>query len=260
MKFGLVDGHRIEARPGLAGVCPTCGGLLVAKCGEVNIWHWAHVSQRNCDPWHEPEGPWHRAWKSHFPDEWQEVVHTADTGERHIADVRTARGWTIEFQHSHLAPNERRARDAFYPQLIWVVDATRRKADVPKLEAAWNEGTQITQSIRRLRAPDSALLRDWSGCHAPVLIDMGVDTLLWLIPRRTPGMAYIQLVQRATFISILCDDTAQARELEKQWTELPRQLALLDDEIARQEQARSIQTMRAFYSHSASRSRNRRRF
>ena len=40
-------------------------------------------------------------WKDEFPSDWQEVVHTnLRTNEKHIADVQTADGLTIEFQHS----------------------------------------------------------------------------------------------------------------------------------------------------------------
>jgi len=46
--------------------------------------------------------------KDQFPADWQEHVQHAETGERHIADVKTSRGWVIEFQHSYLKPEERR--------------------------------------------------------------------------------------------------------------------------------------------------------
>jgi competence protein CoiA len=77
---------------------------MVAKCGEVRAPHWAHRSRRECDHWWEPETEWHRAWKNAFPEEWQEIVHWAEDGEKHIADVKTGRGWVIEFQHSYFAP------------------------------------------------------------------------------------------------------------------------------------------------------------
>lgn len=232
MKFGFVSGARVEAAPGLLGSCPICASPLVTKCGEVRIWHWAHASKRSCDPWSEPEGLWHRTWKSHFPEEWQEIVHRATDGERHIADVQTPHGWTVEFQHSALAPEERRVRDSFYPKLIWVVDASRRKTDVPKLLDAWNAGVEIIPALRRVSALDCAVIRDWSDCRAPVLLDVGVDPPCWLIPSRTPGTAYVQLIQRATFVGILRDDSARSRLFEKQWAELPAQLAGLEKESA----------------------------
>jgi competence protein CoiA len=125
MKFALINRQRQEARPSLSGECPGCGRLMVARCGEVRVRHWARKQSSVCDPWWESETEWHRAWKDQFPADWQEIVQHAETGERHIADVKTHRGWVIEFQHSYLKPEERRSRDMFYPKLIWIVDGCR---------------------------------------------------------------------------------------------------------------------------------------
>ncbi|TIT58592.1 MAG: hypothetical protein E5W90_36395, partial [Mesorhizobium sp.] len=92
MQLALVDGERREAQRGLRGVCPGCGEPVMPKCGAVKVEHWAHNGNKRCDPWHEPETPWHRAWKRNFPVEHQEVIAHDDGGERHIADVKTAHG------------------------------------------------------------------------------------------------------------------------------------------------------------------------
>jgi competence protein CoiA len=114
MRFALVNKQRHEAQPKLLGICPVCGHPMVSKCGKVKVWHWAHKASGACDPWWENETEWHRAWKSLFPDHWQEVIQHSADGEKHIADVRTERGWVIEFQHSRIKPEERRSRNAFY--------------------------------------------------------------------------------------------------------------------------------------------------
>ena len=126
MKFALINGERREAEPSRMGECPSCGNPVVAKCGEVRIKHWAHKARARCDAWWETETEWHRAWKNQFPSEWQEVIHYAENGEKHIADVKTDQGWVIEFQHSHIKPDERGSREDFYGKLIWVVDGNRR--------------------------------------------------------------------------------------------------------------------------------------
>src|SRR5262245_49311923 len=118
MKIALVDGNRLEARPGLSGKCPYCQSAMIAKCGERRVWHWAHRGVLKCDHWWENETEWHRNWKNNFPVEWQEVIHTAENGEKHIADVKTASGRIVEFQHSHLEPVERRSREAFYEPML----------------------------------------------------------------------------------------------------------------------------------------------
>ena len=129
MKFSTIEGQRREAEPGLSAACPSCGGAMIAKCGAHRVWHWAHQGVRVCDPWWESETHWHRAWKNEFPVGWQEVIHTAQSGEKHIADVKTKTGTVIEFQHSFLKAEERTSREAFYGKMVWVVDGRRRVRD-----------------------------------------------------------------------------------------------------------------------------------
>ena len=182
MKFSLVNGQHQEAQPNLSGMCPACGHPMVAKCGEVKIWHWAHKRRRPCDPWWENETEWHRAWKEQFPVHWQEVVHEAKNGEKHIADVKTDHGWVIEFQHSYIKPEERRSRDTFYPKLVWVVDGARRKRDRTQFLNAWKEGMQVggNSLVRRAFSDKCVLLREWAGSHAPIFFDFGEEVLWWL--------------------------------------------------------------------------------
>ena len=143
MKFALIEGRRREAQPNLLGQCPSCERPMVAKCGEERIWHWAHQGTRTCDSWWEPETEWHRAWKGKFPIAWQEVIHPAENGEKHIADVKTDHGWVIEFQYSFIKPDERRSRNAFYPKLVWVVNGTRRKRDRAQFLRACEHGVPL---------------------------------------------------------------------------------------------------------------------
>lgn len=211
MKFAIVEGARQEAQPGRLGTCPSCDLPMVAKCGSVKVWHWSHVGRRICDTWWENETEWHRAWKAHFPVEWQEVICPALDGERHIADVQTLKGWTLEFQHSFLHPTERAARNAFYPKLAWVVDATRRVRDRSQFEAALARAPRAhpQMPLWRISTADCALLRDWSGGPAAVFFDFGATKTgiqfdLWcLIPSQlAEGMAYVGLFSRAKFLEM----------------------------------------------------------
>ena len=226
MKFAVVNGQRQEAQPDLSGTCPTCESAVVARCGEVNIWHWAHRGRLGCDIWWENETEWHRAWKGRFPVDWQEVVHRAENGEKHIADVRTGPGRVIEFQHSYLDPDERRSRNNFYPKLIWVVDATRRKRDSNQLLRAWNDGRQLSPTLALRRAPsdDCNLLREWVGSNGPVFFDVGEQQpLWWLFAANANGSAYLGPYPREAFVESLRDDgTAQARQFEDLVTGIPR--------------------------------------
>ncbi len=166
--------------------------------------HWAHQGHRVCDLWWENETEWHRAWKGRFPVSWQEVVQPAEDGTKHIADVQTERGWTIEFQHSYIKPEERRSRDAFYRKLIWVVDGTTRKRDAKHLSTVLNEGASIFPAlpIRRVSSSGCALLRDWAGNDVPVFFDFGDERLLWLIVSHPDGMAYVAPYSRSNFVEV----------------------------------------------------------
>jgi competence protein CoiA len=201
MKFALANGERQQAQPNLSGDCPGCGGPMVARCGEVRVHHWAHKGRRYCDPWWEPETEWHRNWKNRFPESWQEIVHHAEDGERHIADVKTDAGWVVEFQHSYIKPVERRSREAFYKQLVWVVDGLRRKRDGPQFQKAWEEGRPVGRTlVRRAFSDECRLLREWAGSPAPVFFDFGVENLGWLRALRSDGPVYILPFPRSQFI------------------------------------------------------------
>lgn len=125
MQFALLEGQRQIPQPRLRGACPSCGQEAISKCGSKILWHWAHLGKRHCDPWWENETAWHRLWKSQFPESTREVVHFDEkTGEKHIADVKTARGLVIELQHSAMPPDELQSREKFYGHMIWIVDGS----------------------------------------------------------------------------------------------------------------------------------------
>jgi len=163
MKFAVVGGERREAPPGLSAECPVCGDAMTARCGRVRVWHWAHRGARNCDPWWEPETAWHRAWKNHFPKGWQEIIHPSESGEKHIADVKTESGVVLEFQHSFLREDEREAREKFYPKMVWVVNGRRRKLDKKQFFACFDARRVVNGEPRIVPVlwKEGALLRDW---------------------------------------------------------------------------------------------------
>jgi competence protein CoiA len=116
MEWALVNGLRAKAeKSGTVGTCPGCGGEVRAKCGEILVWHWAHINA-DCDPWSEPETEWHRKWKGYFPTEWQEV-----TKPPHRADVAGPDG-VLEIQRSGISPEEIREREHFYGRMAWLLN------------------------------------------------------------------------------------------------------------------------------------------
>jgi hypothetical protein len=209
MKLALVNGNKTEAAKGVKGFCPSCGSELIAKCGELRVDHWAHKGNRDCDPWKENETEWHRSWKDKFPIDWQEVDHRDDSGEKHRADVKTESGWVLEFQHSYLKPEERRARNAFYGKLVWVVNGLRRSTDLPQFKKVLSESTAVDSNrlIWRVIFPDECrLLKEWQDSNALVFFDFQEakeldPSMLWfLFPTITTRVAYLSWLSRSNFI------------------------------------------------------------
>ena len=208
MKLSIVNGERREPEKGLFGNCIGCGQPTIAKCGTINIWHWAHKSHCECDHWWENETEWHRAWKNNFPVEWQEIRQKADSGEWHIADIKTTHGHIIEFQHSFLKQDERQSRNAFYgTDLVWVVDGLKRKNDRSHFELALKASKRIHPNLElfqtQLGFDDCPLLRDWSECKGLVFFDFGLDFPLWcLLPKSSQGNQYLLPYQRQNFVTL----------------------------------------------------------
>jgi hypothetical protein len=129
MQFSMVNGQRTLPFPKGQGVCEICSSETLSKCGEKIMWHWAHKSRKDCDPWWENETEWHRQWKEKFPAHFREIVHMCETtGERHRADIKSDKGIILEIQNSPISLEELRSRESFYKNLIWIVNGQNFKA------------------------------------------------------------------------------------------------------------------------------------
>ena len=214
MRFALIDNRRIEAEPKLRGLCPCCSQPVTAKCGKQKVWHWAHLSNEACDNWLEPETEWHRIWKDKYPAEWQEIsLRDESTGERHIADVRTVHNLVLEFQHSHIDPQERISREKFYKNMVWVVDGTRLKRDYTRFRKGC-EGFMRTnqQGVFIADFPEEVFPANWIDSSVPVIFDFSgtalsgepqdaVKNTLWcLLPENAGRKATIVGIGREDFI------------------------------------------------------------
>jgi hypothetical protein len=209
MHFALIDGQLTEAMPGLKGHCPGCAAPMVAKCGELRMHHWAHQNRPVCDDWWEPETVWHRQWKNQFPESWQENFLTDElTGEKHIADVLTDYGFVLEFQHSHITPEERRSRENFYKNMVWVIDGTRLKRDHSRFlrkqkKFSWTDNDHIFH----VQDPEDCFPISWVGSSVPVIFDYkgateGVDEnkLYCIFPQRIASRVTMAVIPRNAFI------------------------------------------------------------
>ncbi|WP_280140785.1 competence protein CoiA [Bosea robiniae] len=211
-----MNGERREAEPKLHGTCPNCDREVIAKCGQRRIWHWSHRGKLDCDHWWEPETEWHRSWKAFFPQAWQEVIHIAADGERHIADVKNDKGLVVELQHSPIAAEERLSRESFYERMVWVVDGMLYKRDLAAFRKAVDFASVTSDKQNRLilipLTERAEIFRRWAPLQCPVFVDFGdeelqiggfvpPERLLWhfLLDRGT-GRVVVAPVTRASFI------------------------------------------------------------
>lgn len=111
------DINRIKPTPKAVSKCQVCKSEVIAKCGKVMIWHWAHKSLEHCDMWWEPISQWHLDWQSHVHEDRTEII----IGE-HIADVQLSDGKVIEIQHSPLSIDTVQERELFYGNMTWIFD------------------------------------------------------------------------------------------------------------------------------------------
>lgn len=191
---------------------------MLAKCGEVRTNHWAHKGIPRCDTWWENETEWHRNWKNLFLDDWQEVVHIADDGERHIADIKTPNGWIIEFQHSYIKPEERRSRENFYQKMLWVVDGKRRIRDKTKFFEILRD-SHLSSKYQNLKEtfPEGALLRDWINSNSLVFFDFGESDLWCLLSGSDEYYAYIVPIAKDNFLKLLTSSQEGLDDLIKKY-------------------------------------------
>ena len=228
MIWADVSGKRLEASPKARGTCPCCKGVVIAKCGQLVSWHWAHTV-KDCDSWSEPESDWHIGWKSLFPKHCQEVT----IGD-HRADVQTNRG-VIEFQKSYLSVEEIQAREKHYGNMVWVIDGEafqlitftdwhyidlpcpRKPFSVPRGVLGERILEQHKTELRTWRMELSRRCKihphyEWLWCRhrwaeatKPVFIDTGSDALL-LIKRfvrrkRSPTVIKCKAILKQDFVS-----------------------------------------------------------
>lgn len=186
------------------------------------------------------ETPWHRNWKKAFPPAFREVSFVDATfGEHHRADVHTRCGTTLEFQNSPISMEELRSREAFYPNLVWVLNGKKFKGfrvlkslpdvDDPRLSAYEFCHSDHLSMIRK-----SDLIQDkpkvlnfyhpeikgipltsyyysfcwkhphrvWFEAKCPIIVDLGGHFLYQLKQRKqlSGDYAYLHIIPRKSFI------------------------------------------------------------
>ena len=191
-----------------AGTAPVhdCNG----RRGQVR--HWAHWGTRACDRWWE-ENRLALCLEEPLSRRVAEKIHHSNTGEKHIADVKTNHGVVVEFQHSYLRREERESREMFYRKMIWVVNGLRRKRDRSRFFASLTGPSIVKAKPLTFSLPsnEDALLRDWVNSRQPVYFDFGDNSepsdplsfhtpVLWRLDPRSPkGEAHLMPVLKTSF-------------------------------------------------------------
>jgi competence CoiA-like predicted nuclease len=197
MFYALVNGEKLEAIPKSKGICPACGEAVYSRCGEVNLWHWAHVKESSCETneeWYEPETEWHRKWKLVFGKDRSEIV-IEKGGVKHRADILTQtlkNDVVIELQNSPISDGIISKRETFYGRCtLWILNgvdfrdnfsiydnvsrfSNYRDFATPAVvnNSNWN---QFTFNWEWPYAK-----RSWEASARPVFIDFGDDYLFWM--------------------------------------------------------------------------------
>lgn len=215
MLFANVNGEKVEAIPKTIGNCPLCERSVHSKCGEINVWHWAHHNNESCDSWYEPESEWHKNWKLAFGKDNCEVVIRKE-GIRHIADILTNENVVIELQNSPIQKQVIQNREIFYGErMIWVLNGEHFKNNFSIKESqayadekhnrdynplANQHGSFSKIEIDEFQFTWSHCRKSWSEVQRNVFIDFG-DEYLFLV---TKGMGtkhgYGKQIEKIKFI------------------------------------------------------------
>lgn len=189
-------------------LCPECDAPLIAKCGRIVVWHWAHAVRSDCPISTETE--WHLKWKSLFPTAWIERPY----GSRR-ADVLLPSGEVIEFQRAGLGVETIEAREReCRGRIQWVCDGTRLgdRFNLREPELEWHEYRPPGWRTFRWKHP----AKSWMSVRGRLMIDFGDSTMFHIVKVGTevPVGGYGNLVHR--------DPWAQAILKQKQLPLAPR--------------------------------------
>ena len=195
MIWAIVDNQKIEAIPNVKGDCPLCSEKVFSKCGDVNVWHWAHINTENCDSWYEPETIWHKHWKMTFGKENAEIG-IVKNGKRHIADVFTNEKLVIELQNSPISKSVIGEREEFYGErMIWLINGKdfkenltikdywedqdyREKSSLPREPISWKRNSpEVKKGANGEFFKWKYPRRSWIDVKRYVFIDFGDDSL-----------------------------------------------------------------------------------
>lgn len=181
------NGNLIYASPSKKALCPFCKKKVIAKCGEINIWHWAHENKQECDSWSEGETDWHLEWKKQFePYETEVTLIKGDNETKHRADIYYApfndeRKVVVEIQKNHISTNEIQERECFYGNMCWVFNAEEFKQNLSINK--YDNGNYPKSRYFSWKYKRKSLL----VCKLPIYLDLGEDELFRIVEFKGRG-------------------------------------------------------------------------
>jgi len=206
MFWAIVNNEKIEPIPKTYGTCPLCEGKVLSKCGEVKVWHWAHLKGESCDSWYEPESYWHFHWKMIFGKKNAEIV-IKKNGKWHIADIHTSENVVIELQNSPIKKTTIREREEFYGErMIWLINGIHFKQNFSTL--SWDDarGEWRLNHDRNFNTDEKILFkwhyprRSWKDVQRNVFIDFNDEKLFWIKEGMGSSIGYGVFVSKEDFI------------------------------------------------------------
>jgi len=217
MLYASLNNEKIEAAPKTRAICPLCEKEVFSKCGEVNVWHWAHLKQESCDNWYEPETKWHKDWKNKFGKELSEIIIEKD-GIKHIADIFTKDEIVIELQNSPILKPVIRKRELFYgKKMLWIINGIPFKDNfkIYPDERYLNKyihkivGQKLIHQVTgKVVSEERNEMFNWSWCRKswnevlrPVFIDFGDDNLFWVKNGMGTSHGYGKYVSKTKFLA-----------------------------------------------------------
>jgi hypothetical protein len=119
----------------------------------------------------------------------------------------------IEFQHSAIHPTEIQSREAFYKNMLWVVDGTRLKRDSPRFFKGFSDLKPTVKGFLLADFPEECFPASWLSSSVPVYFDFQesnsigqqdeIHSSLWcLFAGRIGKCAVVAGVRRKKFIEL----------------------------------------------------------
>jgi competence CoiA-like predicted nuclease len=112
--------------------CPMCHEPVIARCGQIKVWHFAHKVDSSCEMSRYGMTEWHYDWQMQFPEHEREIIITHN-GVTHRADVIHEHPFgkrVFEFQRKMMPLDEMIERENFWMNqgyiFFWVFDCTKK--------------------------------------------------------------------------------------------------------------------------------------